>query len=91
MLALARKKSPEIRFHFGNLINFELETDFDAMICLYGSIGFVKTVDNLRSSMERIAAQLRPDGLALITPWSTVLRGLGDGNIPRLPDYLIDL
>lgn len=72
MLALARKKFPGLRFHYGNLINFELETDFDAMICLYGSIGFVKTVDNLRSSMKHIIAHLRPDGLVLITPWSTV-------------------
>ncbi|WP_024334779.1 class I SAM-dependent DNA methyltransferase [Desulfotignum balticum] len=72
MLALARKNFPGLRFHYGNLINFELETDFDAMICLYGSIGFVKTVDNLRSSMKHIVAHLRPDGLVLITPWSTV-------------------
>jgi SAM-dependent methyltransferase len=72
MLDLAREKFPDIRFHLGNLIDFKLETDFDAMICLYGSIGFVKTVDNLRASMKRIATYLRPGGLALITPWSTV-------------------
>jgi SAM-dependent methyltransferase len=72
MLALAEKKFPNLRFHLGNLIDFELETDFDAMICLYGSIGFVKTLYNLRASMKRIAAHLRPDGLALITPWSTI-------------------
>ncbi|MEN6494603.1 MAG: class I SAM-dependent methyltransferase [Thermoguttaceae bacterium] len=72
MLGLARKKFPDIRFHLGNLIDFQLETHFDAMVCLYGSIGFVKTVDSLRASMKRIAAHLRPNGLALITPWSTV-------------------
>lgn len=72
MLAVARKKFPGTRFHLGNLIDFTLETTFDAMVCLYGSIGFVKTVDNLRASMKRIAAHLRPNGLALITPWSTV-------------------
>jgi len=72
MLDLARKKFPDVRFHLGNLIDFELETDLDAMICMYGSIGFVRTVDNLRASMKRIAAHLRPGGLALITPWSTV-------------------
>jgi SAM-dependent methyltransferase len=72
MLELARKKFPDIGFHLGNLIDFTLETEFDAMICLYGSIGFVKTVDNLRASLKRIAAHLRPDGAALITPWSTV-------------------
>jgi len=72
MLDLARKKFPGIRFHLANLIDFKLETVFDAIICLYGSIGFVKTVENLRASMKRIAAHLRPNGLALITPWSTV-------------------
>jgi len=72
MLDLAREKFPAIRFHLANLIDFKLEMDFDAMVCLYGSIGFVKTVDNLRASLKRIATHLRPDGLALITPWSTV-------------------
>lgn len=72
MLGLARKKFPGVPFHLGDLINFTLAADFDAIICLYGSIGFVKTVDNLRASMQRIAAHLRPGGVALITPWSTV-------------------
>jgi len=72
MLDLARKKFPDIPFYLGNLIDFKLEACFDAVICLYGSIGFVKTVDNLRASMKRIAAHLRPNGVALITPWSTV-------------------
>nr|WP_320113820.1 methyltransferase domain-containing protein [uncultured Desulfuromonas sp.] len=71
MLAVAEKKFPHLTFHRGNLIDFDVKADFDAMICLYGSIGFVRTVANLRASMQRIAAQLRPDGIALITPWST--------------------
>jgi trans-aconitate methyltransferase len=71
MLALAREKFPDIRFYSGNLIDFSLDASFDAMVCLYGSIGFVKTVDNLRAAMKRIAAHLRPQGVALITPWST--------------------
>lgn len=72
MLAQARRKFPDVVFYLGNLIDFELPADFDATICMYGSIGFVKTVDNLRRSMRQITAHLRPNGLALITPWSTV-------------------
>lgn len=71
MLALAGKKFPDIKFHLGNLVDFELQSNFDAVICLYGSIGFVRTVNNLRASMKRIAAHLRPGGVVLITPWST--------------------
>lgn len=72
MLAVARKKFPNIGFHQGNLIDFQLNHSFDAILCLYGSIGLVKSVDNLKASMKRIAAHLRPNGLTLITPWSTV-------------------
>lgn len=72
MLDVATQKFPGTRFHLGNLIDFDLASTFDAMVCLYGSIGFVRTVDNLRASMRRMAAHLRPDGVALITPWSTV-------------------
>jgi len=71
MLAVAENKFPNLPFHCGNLIDFDVKADFDAMICLYGSICFVKTVANLRASMQRVAAQLRPNGIALITPWST--------------------
>ncbi len=72
MLDLARKKFPDVGFHIGDLIDFNLKMEFDAAICLYGSIGFVKTSDNLLASMKRISAHLRPEGLVLITPWSTV-------------------
>jgi SAM-dependent methyltransferase len=71
MLDVAKKKFPGQKFYLGNLIDFRLEADFDAMVCLYGSVGFVKTVGNLRACMKSIAAHLRPNGLALITPWST--------------------
>lgn len=72
MLGLAKKKFPDLRFHAGNLIDFQLDAEFDAMVCLYGSIGFVRTVENLQACMRRIAAHLRPGGVVLITPWSTV-------------------
>ena len=71
MLAIAERKFPNLPFHRDNLIDFDVKADFDVMICLYGSIGFVKTVANLRAALKRVAAQLRPDGVALITPWST--------------------
>jgi SAM-dependent methyltransferase len=72
MLALARRKFPDVAFHLGNLVDFALDAEFDAIVCLYGSIGFVRTVDRLRAAMRRIAAHLRPGGVALVTPWSTV-------------------
>ncbi len=71
MLDRARKKFPGVPFHPGDMIDFRLDSAFDAVICMYGSIGFVKTADNLRAAMGRIAAHLRPGGVVLITPWGT--------------------
>lgn len=71
MLARAREKFPDVPFHLGNMIDFRLDERFDAVVCLYGSIGFVRTVENLRAALRRIAAHLRPGGVALITPWGT--------------------
>jgi SAM-dependent methyltransferase len=71
MLAVARDKYPDIRFYLGNLTDFSLQTSFDSIICMYGSIGFVKTLAGLRESLKCIAKHLRPRGLLLITPWST--------------------
>lgn len=71
MLDQATKKFPEVPFYLGDLSNFQVDVAFDAMICMYGSIGFVKTVANLRAAMKCIATHLRPNGVAFITPWST--------------------
>lgn len=72
MLAIARKKFPDSHFYCENLTDFKLDRKFDAMICMYGSIGFVKTFSGLCNAMKSIAAHLQPNGLVLITPWSTI-------------------
>ncbi len=71
MLHVARSKFPDLPLHYGDMVDFHLEQEFDAVICMYGSIGFVRTFDKLRAATMRIAAHLRPDGVALITPWCT--------------------
>ncbi len=72
MLAHARRKFPQQTFYCDDMGSFVLDRKFAAMICMYGSIGFVKTVPGLRQAMQTIAAHLLPDGLVLITPWSSI-------------------
>ena len=72
MLARAANKYPDIEFHLGNMIDFSLGQKFDAMMCLYGSIGFVRTPENLNRALLTFASHLKPGGVLCITPWSTV-------------------
>ena len=71
MLAIARKKFPEAPFYHGNMIDFSLDTHFDIIICMYGSIGLVKTRANLKLALKNVVRHLLPGGLAIIVPWST--------------------
>src|SRR5512132_2102364 len=43
MLKVARKKNPEIRFTQGDMRDFDLHKQFDAVSCLFSAIGYMKT------------------------------------------------
>lgn len=71
MLKAAQKKYPKIRFHQGNMISFGLERRFDAITCLFSSIGYVKTKANLRKAIRTMSRHLLPGGVVLVEPWFT--------------------
>lgn len=71
MLGMAQKKLPDTPFYQGNMIDFSLDQQFDLIMCLYGSIGFVKTYTNLKLTLKNMVRHLLPRGMVIITPWST--------------------
>lgn len=71
MLSAAKKKHPEIRFHQGDMTGFDLGRQFDGIVCLFSSIGYVKTKPRLRKAVRNMARHLLPGGVLLIEPWFT--------------------
>jgi ubiquinone/menaquinone biosynthesis C-methylase UbiE len=71
MLKVARKKYPKIRFHHGNMTSFDLGHQFDIVVCLFSSIGYVKTKANLRKAIKTMSWHLLPGGALLVEPWFT--------------------
>ncbi len=71
LLSVARKKHPKIRFHQGDMTNFDLGRQFDAIVCLFSSIGYVKTKRRLQKAIRTMARHLLPGGVLLIEPWFT--------------------
>ena len=69
MLAIAHRKYPKIRTHLGDMINFDLGHQFDVVVCLFSSIGYVKTNAKLRKGIKTMGRHLLPDGVLLIEPW----------------------
>lgn len=71
MLSVARKKYPQIRFHQGDMMDFSLSRSFDVVVCLFSSIGYVKTVSRLQKAIKNMSRHLLPGGVLLIEPWFT--------------------
>lgn len=69
MVSLARKKHQKIRFFQGNMMDFNLNRRFDAITCLFSSIGYVKTKANLNKTIKAMARHLRDGGVILVEPW----------------------
>jgi ubiquinone/menaquinone biosynthesis C-methylase UbiE len=71
MLKVAKKKFPKIRFHQGNMVDFDLNQEFDIVTCLFSSIGYVKTKSNLHKAIKNMNKHLLPGGVLIVEPWFT--------------------
>lgn len=71
MLTVARQKHPNLKFQYGNMIDFSLTRKFDIITCLFSSIGYARTKANLRKSIKTMADHLVSGGVLLVEPWFT--------------------
>ena len=69
MLEIARARLPEASLHKGDMTSFELDKTYDAVTCLFSSIGYVETEANLRSAIDTMAKHLEPRGVLIVEPW----------------------
>ena len=71
MLEFAKEKAPKAKFIEADMINLELEQEFDVIVCLFSSIGYVKTEENLRKTIAGFTQHLKKGGIVIIEPWLT--------------------
>ena len=71
MLEVARTRHPEIMFHQGDMRTFELARRFDIVTCLFSSIGYMRSPQDLRAATINMARHLNPGGVLIIEPWLT--------------------
>jgi SAM-dependent methyltransferase len=76
-LDIARERCPEGRFFRGDMASFDLGSTYDAVLCLFSSIGYVRTLERLTMAVRSIRRHVAPGGVAVIEPWFTpeVFRG----------------
>ncbi len=71
MLAVASQNYPDIPFHQADMVDFDLGKQFDAITCLFSSIGYVKTKKRLETAIQNMTRHLLPGGVLIVEPWFT--------------------
>lgn len=71
LLEVAEDKNPGIAFHAADMIHFELGRTYDVVTCLFSSIGYVQSRQNLQRATRSMANHLAPGGVLFIEPWLT--------------------
>ena len=71
MLKVARNKNPGIPLRCRDMTSFDLKRRFDAVVCLFSSIAYVRTYRNLRRSIACFEKHLKPGGVLVIEPFFT--------------------
>jgi SAM-dependent methyltransferase len=69
LLEIARKRLPDVPLHVGDMTDFDLGHRFEALICLFSSIGYVPSVETLYAAVACMARHLVDGGVLLVEPW----------------------
>jgi len=68
MLKIARKNAKGVTFKEADMKSLRLGKEFDVIVCLLSSIGYVKTAASLEKTIRNFSKHLKNGGLALIEP-----------------------
>lgn len=72
LLAVARGRLPDVPLMQSDMLTVDLAQTYDVVTCLFSSIGYVTTLDNLHTALRALRRHVAPGGLLIIEPWFTV-------------------
>lgn len=68
-LAIARERLPGVPLHEADMVDFDLGRRFDAVVCLFRSIGYARSRENLGRAVAAMGRHVEPGGLVVVEPW----------------------
>jgi len=69
MLAVAKRKLRGVELRCADMLDFEWGSRFDALICMFSSVGYLTDLESLERAYRRFAAHLEPNGVLVVEPW----------------------
>ncbi|HEV2759888.1 MAG TPA: methyltransferase domain-containing protein [Acidimicrobiales bacterium] len=69
MIEEARRRVPGTVLHEGDMRTFRLARRFDAVVCLFSAIGYMRTRTELATALTTMADHLVDGGVLVVEPW----------------------
>jgi SAM-dependent methyltransferase len=69
MIEIASRRLPKVAFHVDDMVTFKLDQTYDVILCLFSSIGYVRTSARLQAAIRNMAHHLAPGGVLIVEPW----------------------
>lgn len=69
MVKEAQKKLPQISIVEGDMRQFDMKKQYDAVICLFSSIAYMLNETDLTNAVNSMVKHLKPGGLLIIEPF----------------------
>jgi len=66
---IARGKLPNADVFEADMTSFALGRRYDAVLCLFSSVGYARTPENVRRALACFRAHLADGGVVLVEPW----------------------
>jgi SAM-dependent methyltransferase len=89
---IAARKHPAGRFFEADMADFSVSRRYDAILCLFSSIGYLRTLDRITDALACFRRHLVPGGRIIVEPWfppgglnpDRVARNTGEANGVRV-------
>jgi ubiquinone/menaquinone biosynthesis C-methylase UbiE len=91
LLAVARERLPDVPLIEADMRSFDLGRRFDAVTCLFSSVGYLGEAGELDAAIERMAAHLEPGGVLVVDGWVKPDAWLPGVNVHALAESRPDL
>lgn len=65
----AKHRLPDARVEVADMTDFDMGKQYDAVVCLFSSIGYLQTTDRLNQAITLFAAHTKPGGIVIVEPW----------------------
>jgi SAM-dependent methyltransferase len=69
LLTIARERLPDVALTQADMRTFDLGRTFDAVTCLFSSVGYLRNDEELALAIARMAAHVAPGGVLVVDGW----------------------